>query len=474
MRKFRRVMAHTQQIGWQPGSRFEGERGAVALRETARRLARRGDDRAARAAYLRVLQADPSDHDALVALGSLAAASGYHAASFTVFAQAVRCYPHSAIAHAGLAQALIEARDFVQATRHGEIALRLQPGMVAAHRALARSLDAQGDPRASAHRYLGYHRHAVAPARVQAAGQWRVLLLVAARGGNISVQGWFDPARWAVTAMYADYLAPDARLPPHDLVVNAIGDADDAGCALNTAIRLIGRSGAPVVNRPDAVQATGREAIARRLARLPGVITPRLRTVSRDQAAKLTQFPVLLRAPGYHSGQYFERADDQAGLCQSLDWLPGATFLAMDYADTRGGDGFWRKYRVLIIDGVIYPVHLAISDQWKVHYFSAAMAAHPAHRAEERRFLDDMAGVLGTKAMAALAGIGAALGLDYLGVDFACGDEGMVLVFEANATMLAHPPSAEPIWDYRRPAFAAIARAIDAMLVRRCPVGSAC
>ena len=56
-------------------------------------------------------------------------------------------------------------------------------------------------------------------------------------------------------------------------------------------------------------------------------------------------------------------------------------------------DGMARKYRVMFIGGVAYPLHLAISADWKVHYFTAAMAADPAFRAEERRFLDDMPAV---------------------------------------------------------------------------------
>ncbi len=121
----------------------------------------------------------------------------------------------------------------------------------------------------------------------------------------------------------------------------------------------------------------------------------------------------------------------------------------------------------MIIDGVLYPLHLAISADWKVHYFTADMAAHAAHREEERRFLDDMPAVLGNRAMAALAEIGAAMGLDYGGVDFALASDGSVLLFEANAAMAIVPPDAEPIWDYRRPAVAAAQGAARHMLVRR-------
>jgi len=87
------------------------------------------------------------------------------------------------------------------------------------------------------------------------------------------------------------------------------------------------------------------------------------------------------------------------------------------------------------------------------------MSAHAAYRDEERHFLDDMPGVLGPRAMTALATIGRAMGLDYAGIDFALAPDRSVLLFEANATMVINPPEPDPIWDYRR---AAIAHALDA------------
>jgi len=118
-----------------------------------------------------------------------------------------------------------------------------------------------------------------------------------------------------------------------------------------------------------------------------------------------------------------------------------------------------RKYRVMMIDGALYPLHLAISSDWKVHYFTANMASAPEYRAEEGRFLADMAGVLGPRAMTALARIATTLGLDYAGIDFALRNDGAILLFECNANMAIVPPDANPMWDYRRQA---INRVIDA------------
>ncbi len=124
--------------------------------------------------------------------------------------------------------------------------------------------------------------------------------------------------------------------------------------------------------------------------------------------------------------------------------------LVIEYLDARGHDGKARKYRVMSIGGQLYPVHLAISEQWKVHYFTAEMGGNPQHQGEESAFLNDMPRVLGPKAMRALEQVRDALGLDYGGIDFGLGRNGEVLLFEANATMLIRPPKPGAHWDYRR------------------------
>ena len=61
-----------------------------------------------------------------------------------------------------------------------------------------------------------------------------------------------------------------------------------------------------------------------------------------------------------------------------------------------------RKYRAMMIGGALYPLHVAISSQWKIHYFTAEMAERADHRAEDAEFLENMAGVLGPRALGAL------------------------------------------------------------------------
>ena len=117
---------------------------------------------------------------------------------------------------------------------------------------------------------------------------------------------------------------------------------------------------------------------------------------------------------------------------------------------------FWRK---------VNPLHLAISKQWKIHYFSADMRDRAEHRAEEAKFLADMPEVLGAHAMDALQRLPAAMGLDYGGIDFALNQRGQILLFEANATMVVEQPGGDPRWDYRRAAVERIHAAVRELLL---------
>jgi tetratricopeptide (TPR) repeat protein len=429
----------------------------------ARSLAAAAQDDAAKAVYVELLRRDPTHFAALNELGTLAYASGHRSAARTAYEQAVRCHPHNPIGRVNLGNLLAEDGRFDAARVQYEAALAADNDCAEAHQGLARVLTELGESEAAApHWREGFAGRAVVSQRFRGtAPAVPVLLLVAARGGNIPTQQILDDQTFAVSALYAEFCDPAQPLPEHAVVFNAIGDADLCGEALSRAEDILRRSKAPVINAPARVRATGRAANAARLAKLRGVVAPSIRLTTKADLAKARDltFPLLLRAPGFHTGRHFvraERAEDIAGAAAAL---PGDALLAIEYLDTRGADGLARKYRVMIIDGALYPLHLAISQDWKVHYFTADMAADAAHRDEERRFLADMPSVLGPRAMAALAAIGRALQLDYAGVDFGLRADGALLLFEANATMVINPPDPDPIWDYRR---APITAALDA------------
>ena len=430
----------------------------------ARLLVAKGEDEAAKAQYVAVLGRDPTHFAALNELGALAYASGHRSAARTAYAQAVQCHPREKVARVNLGNLLVEDNESDTALAHYRAALDIDPEFASAHQGIARVLSERGDETAAeSHWRKGFTGHAMVTKRYRGAGKAvPVLLLVSVRGGNIPTEQWLDDRIFAVTALYAEYHDTAEPLPPHDVVLNAIGDADLCGPALVAANKILTRTKAPVINPPALVEITGRAANAKRLAALDGVVAPRTDVLSKAAilAVRDLRFPLLLRAPGFHTGQHFYRIEDRDGLAAAVAKLPGDDVLAIQYLDARGADGRARKYRAMIVDGALYPLHLAISDDWKVHYFTSAMAADEAHRREEQRFLRGMPAVLGARAMIGLTGIAQTLGLDYGGIDFGLDQDGSLLLFEANATMVVNPPDPDPMWDYRR---APIARVLEAM-----------
>ena len=438
--------------------------------ERARQLARAGDDEAARLAYLEVLRADPTNVHALTELGNLALAGGFRSAAKTAYAEAIKYHPANPIARVNLANLLRADNDSAAAKLQYEAALAIDAQLHEAHQGMAWVLKDIDREAAERHLQMGFAGRALVtkPYRGAQLGI-PLLLLVCARGGNIPTDLWINDRRFTIHALYPEFYDPRVALPHHALVVNAIGDADLCAAALSRCQDVLAHSRAPIINRPIRVQATGRAEIARRLGAIPGVIAPRIDTLPATAVLEADdlQFPLLLRRPGFHTGEHFLYVANRDGLPQAIDSLSAAEeLLLISYLDARGADGMSRKYRVMFIDGVMYPLHLAISPDWKIHYFSSAMAQNPLFREEERRFLEDMPAALGPTAMRALQQICAALELEYAGIDFAVAADGSILLFEANATMVVFPPGADPMWDYRRRAIDAVLEAASGMLLK--------
>jgi glutathione synthase/RimK-type ligase-like ATP-grasp enzyme len=425
-----------------------------AMLAQARHLLSQGRNEEAYAAYVAILNLAPSNRTVLHELGTLAYADGYRSAARTVYMQIVQNWPDDLAGRVNLGLILYEDGDPAAAKPHFEAALKIDPASMDAHRGLGRILRDAGDTEnADRHWRKSFSGQAIVPQRYRGKEPAvPVLLLVSAKGGNIPTHNILDDRLFAVTALYAEYYRPEFPLPPHAIIFNAIGDADFCPDALDAAEKIVSRAGTKTINAPALVRRTGRAKNATRLADIPGIRAPHMREFQRTEigSVKDMKFPLLLRSKGFHTGQHFMRVENEKELCAAASELPGDILLAIEYLDARGIDGMARKYRVMVIGGKLYPIHLAISADWKVHYFTADMAANATHREEERKFLEDMTEASGAPAITALTRIGEALGLDYCGIDFAIARDGRVIVFEANATMVIIPPPPEPIWDYRR------------------------
>jgi hypothetical protein len=454
--------------------------GSVALLfQRGNILERMGRNLEAQHTYVELLALDPSHLGALNQLGNLLAAAGHKVEARRLFSEAVAKFPNDPMSRVNLASLLIEEGELEKAREHCEMALKFDPNCRQAHSGLLLVFTKLGRlEQAAWHRRAAFQGRCVIPVSYRGErSPITVLELISTTRCISRITSFLLDQVFQKYLVVTDFYDSTTILPPHQLVVNSIGDADLASAALAGAQSLLAHTKAPVINPPAAVLATSRCDIARRLSAIPGVIAPKTVTLSRKLLAapgarstlthRSFKFPLLLRTPGHHGGDHFLRVETLDELPAAVAQLPGAELTVIQYLDGRAPDGKTRKYRVMMIDGRLYPLHVAISSNWKVHYFTADMRDSTEHRAEDAEFIENMTGVLGFRAMAALEQIQKTLGLDYGGIDFGLNDKRDVLLFEANATMTVIPPDADKRWDYRRRAVEQIYKAVWEMLMKR-------
>jgi len=433
----------------------------------------------AEAAYREVLKHDPDHRLALNQLGNLLFGQFRFAEARVFYKRALTIDPEDPMCLVNYGNLLLRTNDPLAARDCFNQALKADPADKRAHAGLSFALSDLGDAeQAENHRNSAFQNRAIVDKRYRGTQPAiTVLEVVSSIGGNMRTDLMVDDRIFHRFLLAAEFYNASTVLPKHDLLLNAVGDADLVPDALNAAEALIARSKAPVVNSPAAVRQTTRCGIAERLRGIPYVTTANTLLLSRrtlslpDAPAILAKkgftFPLLLRSQGFHGGAHFEKVDSATELPRVVADLPGDSLLVLQYLDASGRDKKFRKYRVMMVDGQLYPLHLAVSPNWKIHFVTADMEDNAAHRDEDAAFLKDMKTVLGPRAMTAVGKIQSMLGLDYAGIDFGMTQNGKILVFEANATMAVPPPPADPRWDYRRPAVKAIHDAVTAMLRKR-------
>jgi hypothetical protein len=416
-----------------------------------------------------VIKRDGAHLGALSNLGTLLFNAGYRTAARLTYAEALKHHPDDVQTLVNLGNLLLDASAYDDARKLYDRAVVLEPQCAAAHQGLSHVFERLGDERAAGeHRRIGFSLRPVTLNAFRGEGMpCSLLVLASPMRGNVPLNEALDDRTFLTVSLFVDYYDPALPLPPHDVIFNGIGDADLCGESLEAARALLRAHGASAINDPARVRETGRAAMAERLRGIDGLVVPNVRECSREQLTAIDAFPVLVRPPGYHTGEFFERVESREELARIAASLPGERILAIEPLDARGADGIYRKCRLLSIGGRFFPIHLARSSQWKVHYFSADQARTPEGIAEEERFLADPAGAIGAGGWRALQAAAARIGLDYFGIDFALGSGGEVLFFEANATMRAVVPLADGTNEARRRAALTANEALKALVLAR-------
>ncbi len=279
------------------------------------------------------------------------------------------------------------------------------------------------------------------------------------------------------------YVAPQvplpAVLPEHDVLFVAIGESQDNLPLLAAVDDAVKAWPHPVVNQPERIAALSRDRVSRLLGAVPGVYTPETVRITRhalqqlaDGSLALTEviaggaLPFIVRPVDSHAGRGLARIDDTAVLADYLLAQTDASFYLSRFVDYRGRDGFFRKYRVVLIGGVPYLSHLAISEHWMIHYLNAGMSENAEKRAEEARCMAAFDTDFAVRHAAALCSIHALTGLDFVGID--CGEtaDGRLLVFEVDSNMIIHAIDPVELFPYKQPQMQKVFGALRALFLK--------
>lgn len=452
---------------------------ADIAQRTADAAALRGRGEYAQAARLLAQIADERDGDWLAQYnaGAVLLEAGDLDASCARLTRAAALSP-SVAAHRLLAHVLALRGSMEEAANEYRRAVALAPQDHDAHWGLFEVLQVLGDNAAA----VRHQRAALAvrslrsiPARVQPARTTLLELCIAGTfQANIPLDFILDADRTTVHKLYVGEHPIPAELPPYDIVFNTIADAPNAGPALAAAEAFIAAQRRPTLNAPALVPLTSRDAVATRFADSATVaVAPTMRTTRATVRDEHPAFPFLIRPLDSHAGNDLARIDTASDLDAYFTATPDPDdFYVSAFIDYRNADGYYRKYRIMFVDGRAYPVHLAISPRWMIHYYNAPMADHAWMRDEEHAFMRDMASVFDGVRAQGLEEIARAIPLDYFGIDCSIAPDGRVLLFEASSAMIVHLRDPVDLYPYKARYVPRVVHALEALFDARLAAAS--
>ena len=287
-----------------------------------------------------------------------------------------------------------------------------------------------------------------------------ILVIGGVGASHVPTRYLFDPTLF--TTLSLSLLSPDQadaplgditydELDQVDIVFNTLGETEKNGGQIQSLKLLLTQLGKPVLNPPDTITLTGRDQVHPLFGNIPGLTVPTVRWAMRDELINSPTFktPFLIRPSGTHGGEDLALIKQPDDLTKYLVKTPYDCFLLTDFYDFKGEQNHYRKYRFIFIDRKPFPCHLAIADNWLVHYWRAEMGRTEWKKQEEQNFLNNWRQVFGPKASTAIETVAHRMNLDYGGLDCSLLPNGEILFFEANACMLVHLDEAKADFPYK-------------------------
>lgn len=279
------------------------------------------------------------------------------------------------------------------------------------------------------------------------------------------------------------YLRPGEALPDdlpaHDLAFIAVSESDPTRRLLEHLADSVAAWPLPLVNRPERIVRTSRALAHEDLKDVAGLCMPATARATRGQLQALLSgeialvellcdgvFPLIIRPVDSHAGHDLAKLDRAQDLRGYLEATPGGEFFISRFVDYRAEDGFFRKYRVVLVDGVAFAGHMGVSAHWMIHYLNAGMTESADKRAEEERFMRDFEPGFAQRHAPALRAIAECFGLEYLVIDCAETADGALLVFEVDPGAVVHSMDPVDLFPYKPAHMQKVYAAFRAMLLR--------
>lgn len=367
---------------------------------------------------------------------------------------ALACDPSLPAALSGLGSLHVRMGRFAQGRQCFERVLAHDANDLAAHQAMYELEQIDGNTAKA----LWHQRQILARKTLfsrYAPDERRRLLVLAVPGdfqANVPVDFLIDPQTTTLHKLFllSSEQTQSVAIPRADAVFVAIAESDENAPALEFAADLVQRIGLPVINDPRRISDANRTQVARKLASIPNVNAPLTTRIRRDELAGAhIDFPIIVRPVGSQAGRELARINNAPDLGSYLRGSTAPEFYVAPFVDFCSPDGYYRKYRIIVVDGVPYPHHLAISPNWMIHYYNAPMRETPWMREEEALYLAQFAQVFKQPLQEALSAIAGVLGLDYVGVDCSIDSQGRLLVFEADPAMVVHAGDDPQMFAYK-------------------------
>lgn len=268
-------------------------------------------------------------------------------------------------------------------------------------------------------------------------------------------------------------------LPEHDLLFCAINQSEFNDPLLQHMENVLAEWPRPVVNAPAAIRRMSRDGAWAWLRSLPGLIMPQTVRVERTVLEQLARgettlncllegaaFPIILRPVDSHAGHSLVKCESPANIFTYLQAQTEEKFYLAPFVNYRSADGQYRKYRIILIDGRPYACHLAISDDWMIHYLNAGMSNSAQKRAEEASFMADFDEGFARRHAGTLKALADQVGLAYFGIDCAETLDGKLLAFEVDVGMVVHDMDPVDLYPYKKPQMQKVFSAFRQMLER--------